>query len=99
MKGHRAYECFTNPRSRNFRPKMSSRNEAQADKRPHNGNNSRPTVSTPWNVALNRNGGNTNSTQAHRVNARRDIKQTMRSMNRLREEFQNLDVGIVQLAA
>ncbi|XP_057247532.1 uncharacterized protein LOC130589917 [Beta vulgaris subsp. vulgaris] len=33
-KGRRAYECFNNPRSRNFRPEMSSRNGAQADKRP-----------------------------------------------------------------
>ncbi|XP_057248893.1 uncharacterized protein LOC125498681 [Beta vulgaris subsp. vulgaris] len=74
-KGHRAYECFSNPRSRNFKPEMSSRNGAQADKRPQNGNNSRPALSTPGNAAPNRNGGTANATQGHRVDVRRNTGQ------------------------
>ncbi|XP_019104314.1 uncharacterized protein LOC109134712 [Beta vulgaris subsp. vulgaris] len=74
-KGHRAYEYFSNPRSRNFKPEMSSRNGAQADKRPQNGNNSRPALSTPGNVAPNRNGGTANATKGHRGDVRRNTGQ------------------------
>ncbi|KAL2894738.1 Copia protein [Bienertia sinuspersici] len=61
-KGHRAYECFTNPRSKNFRPELSSRNGAQPDKRPQNTSN-HSTSFTPRNATSTRDGGTANATQ------------------------------------
>ncbi|XP_057246788.1 uncharacterized protein LOC104899188 [Beta vulgaris subsp. vulgaris] len=71
-KGHHTYECFSNHRSRNFMPEMSSRNGAQADTRPQNGNNSRLALSTPGNAAPNHNGGTANATQTHKGDTRRN---------------------------
>ncbi|XP_010667300.2 uncharacterized protein LOC104884359 [Beta vulgaris subsp. vulgaris] len=54
---------------------MSSRNGVQADNKPQNGNNSRPTLSTPANTAPNRNGGAANATPTHRGDVRRNTGQ------------------------
>ncbi|KAL2937256.1 Transposon Ty3-I Gag-Pol polyprotein, partial [Bienertia sinuspersici] len=70
-KGHRAYECFTNPRSKNFRPELSSRNGAQPDKRPQNANN-HSTSFTPRNATSTRDGGTANATHVRNGDARRD---------------------------
>ncbi|KAL2894737.1 Copia protein, partial [Bienertia sinuspersici] len=70
-KGHRAYECFTNPRSKNFRPELSSRNGAQPDKRPQNTSN-HSTSFTPRNATSTCDGGTANATHVRNGDVRRD---------------------------